>query len=153
MTILYSCDSHVVEPPEVYAGLEERFGERAPRVVRNPDGREGVFLFWPKQNRSLPVGRFGIAGHRLDDPATHERIKRGWDGMNPGVRDPVARLKEQEQDGIVGEVMYPSINMFTFSIPDREVVQAVFRQHNDWIRDYCSTAPERLIGEIGRAHV
>ncbi len=146
MTIYYSCDSHVVEPPEVYAGLEQRFGERAPRVLYNPDGREGVFLFWPKQNRSLPVGRFGIAGHRLDDPATHERIKRGWDGMNPGVRDPVARLKEQDQDGIVGEVMYPSINMFTFSIPDREVVQAVFRQHNDWIRDYCSTAPERLIG-------
>lgn len=146
MTIYYSCDSHVVEPPEVYAGLEERFGERGPRIVRNPEGREGVFLSWPTQNRTIPVGRLGIAGHSLDDPATHERIKRGWDGMNPGVRDPVARLTEQKQDGIVGEVMYPSLNMFTFSIPDRDVVHAVFRNHNDWIHNYCSTAPERLIG-------
>lgn len=146
MSILYSCDSHVVEAPEVYAGLDERYGERAPVVVRDPGGRPGTFLSWPKLNRNLPVGRFGIAGHRLDDPETHKRIARGWEGMNPGVRDPVARLKEQAQDGIVGEVMYPSLNMFTFSIPDREVVQAVFRRHNDWIRDYCSTAPDRLIG-------
>lgn len=144
MPIYYSCDSHVVEAPEVYAGLDERFGERGPRIV--DDESRGVLLQWPKQNRSIPVGRLGIAGHRLDDPATHERIKRGWDGMNPGVRDPHARLREQETDGIVGEVMYPSLNMFTFSVPDREVVQAVFQRHNDWIRDYCSTAPERLIG-------
>ena len=66
--------------------------------------------------------------------------------MNPGVRDPVARLEEQKTDGVVGEVMYPSLNMFTFSVPDREVVHATFRNHNDWIVDYCSTSPERLIG-------
>ena len=146
MTIYYSCDSHVVEAPEVFDGLEERFGERAPIVVNEFRGRKGTFLLWQKQNRPIPVGRFGIAGHRLDDPDTQERILKGWEGMNPGVRDPVARLKEQDQDGIVGEVMYPSINMLTFSIDDREVVQAVFQRHNDWIRDYCSHSPERLIG-------
>jgi predicted TIM-barrel fold metal-dependent hydrolase len=144
MTTYYSCDSHVVEAAEVYQGLDEKFGDRAPRVVDDPT--RGVVLQWPKLNRSIPVGRLGIAGNRLDDPATHERIKRGWDGMNPGVKDPVARLKEQAVDGIVGEVMYPSLNMFTFSVQDREVVQAVFRRHNDWIRDYCSYAPDRLIG-------
>src|SRR3972149_5820563 len=42
--------------------------------------------------------------------------------------------------------MHPSINMLPFSSDDREVVQAVFQRHNDWIRDYCSYAPERLIG-------
>ncbi len=146
MADYYSCDSHVVEAPEVFAGLEERFGERAPRVIHEFAGREGTFLYWPKQNRPIPVGRFGIAGHRLDDPETQKRILKGWEGMNPGVRDPVARLGEQDQDGIVGEVMYPSINMLTFSIEDREVVQAVFQRHNDWIRDYCSHSPERLIG-------
>ena len=28
-TVPFSCDSHVVEAPEVYRGLEERFGSRA----------------------------------------------------------------------------------------------------------------------------
>lgn len=146
MTIYYSCDSHVVEAPEVFEGLEAQFGERAPRIITEFGGRPGTFLFWPQRGIPLPVGRFGIAGNRLDDPATQERMLKGWEGMNPGVRDPVARLKEQEQDGIVGEVMYPSINMLTFSIEDRDVVQAIFRRHNDWIRDYCSHSPERLIG-------
>ena len=73
-------------------------------------------------------------------------MQRGWDLINPGVKDPVARLTEQDQDGVVGEVMYPSINMLTYMVDDTEVVNAVFQRHNDWIRDYCSHAPERLIG-------
>jgi hypothetical protein len=44
VTIYYSCDSHVVEAPEVYAGLEERFGERAPRIIKEHNGRQGTLL-------------------------------------------------------------------------------------------------------------
>ena len=60
--------------------------------------------------------------------------------------DPAKRLDEQNRDGICGEVMYPSLNMFTYAIPDKDVVKAVFERHNDWVVDYCSVAPERLIG-------
>ena len=66
--LYYSCDSHVVEPPEVYAGLEERFGERAPLIRKDPDGKEGTFLIWKELGRSMPVGRFGIAGHLSTTP-------------------------------------------------------------------------------------
>jgi predicted TIM-barrel fold metal-dependent hydrolase len=141
----YSCDSHVVEAREVFEGLEDRFGTRAPRIERDFKGRRGDWLVLPDMF-PIPVGRLGIAGHRLDDPATDELIAQGYDGLNPGVRDPHRRLDEQDIDGIVGEVMYPSLNMFTFAIPDREVVSAVFERHNDWVLDYCSVAPERLIG-------
>ena len=144
MAVYYSCDSHVVEPPEVFAGLEEKFGSRAPRYVKDPDGKKGTYLVLG--DLQMNVGRLGIAGARLDDPKTHERMARGYDGMNPGVRDPVERLKEQAVDGIVGEIMYPSLNMSTFSLQDREVAQAMMTRHNDWIRDYCSHSPERLIG-------
>ncbi len=139
----YSCDSHVVEPAEVFEGLEDRFGDRAPHILTNGRGDKTTLALGAMK---VPVARFGIAGHRLDDPATHELIARGYPGMNPGVHDPVERLKDQARDGIVGEVMYPSLNMLTFSHPDREVVHAIFRRHNDWIRDYCSHSPERLIG-------
>ena len=141
----YSCDSHVVEPPEVFAGLEGRFGSRAPQIVIGHQGRPGEFVLLPG-SPPIPVGRLGIAGNRLDDPATQERITRGYAGLNPGVLDPHRRLDEQTQDGIVGEVMYPSINLFTFAIPDRDVVAAVFERHNDWVLEYCSAAPHRLIG-------
>jgi hypothetical protein len=63
----YSCDSHVVEPASVFDGLEREFGSRAPRIESVPDN--GEFIVVPNSGR-IPVGRLGIAGHRLDDPAT-----------------------------------------------------------------------------------
>jgi predicted TIM-barrel fold metal-dependent hydrolase len=141
----FSCDSHVVEAREVFEGLEDRFGTRAPRVVHNYKDKPGDWIVLPG-TAPVPVGRLGIAGNRLDDPKTKEKIARGYEGLNPGVKDPHARLDEQTLDGIVGEVMYPSLNMFTFAIKDRDVVQAVFERHNDWVLDYCSVNPDRLIG-------
>jgi uncharacterized protein len=141
----YSCDSHVVEPPEVLSGLEQRFGDRAPRIVNGHDGKPGEYVLLPG-SPPIPVGRLGIAGNRLDDPATQQRIGRGYTGLNPGVLDPHARLDEQLVDGIVGEVMYPSINLFTFAIPERDITAALFERHNDWIIDYCASSPERLVG-------
>jgi predicted TIM-barrel fold metal-dependent hydrolase len=135
----------VVEAREVFEGLEARFGDRAPRIERDWNGRRGDWLLLPGLG-PIPVGRLGIAGSRLDDPATEERIARGYDGLNPGVRDPAKRLDEQLQDGVCGEVMYPSLNMFTYALKDREVANAVFERHNDWVLDYCSVAPDRLIG-------
>jgi predicted TIM-barrel fold metal-dependent hydrolase len=140
----YSCDSHLLEPRDVFVGLEDKYGDRAPRVVQGFKGRPGDFLLLPGAI-PVPIGRFGIAGHRLNDPETQERIARGYAGVNPGVVDPHIRLDDQERDGIRGEVMYPSLNMLTFSLTDREVVHDVFRRHNDYCVDYCSATPERLI--------
>ncbi len=141
----YSCDSHVVEAREVFEGLEERFGSRAPRIEHNYKGKPGDWIVLPG-TAPVPVGRLGIAGNRLGEASTDAKIARGYEGLNPGVKDPHARLDEQTLDGIVGEVMYPSLNMFTFAIKDREVVSAVFERHNDWVFEYCSANPERLIG-------
>ncbi len=141
----YSCDSHLVEPAEVFAGLDTRFGDRAPRIIMGHKGKPGEFLVLPN-GVSISVGRFGIAGNRLDDPKTHEKIALGYAGVNPGVLDPVKRLDDQKRDGICGEVMYPSLNMLTYSVTDMDVLDAVFRQHNDWVSNYCAVAPERLIG-------
>jgi predicted TIM-barrel fold metal-dependent hydrolase len=135
----------VVEAREVFEGLEDRFGSRAPRVERNFNGKPGDWIVLPG-TAPVPVGRLGIAGNRLDDPKTDEKIALGYDGLNPGVKDPHARLDEQTLDGVCGEVMYPSLNMFAFALEDRDVVSAVFERHNDWVFDYCSAAPERLLG-------
>ena len=141
----YSGDSHLVEPAECFTDLTQRFGERAIRIVRDHKGKPGDWYVAPN-GLSVPVARMGIAGHRLDDPATQELIASGYAGLNPGVLDGSKRLAEQEQDGIVGEVMYPSLNMFTWAIDDIEVMNAAFQRHNDWIVHYCSGAPDRLIG-------
>lgn len=141
----YSCDSHVVEAREVFEGLERQFGNRAPRIEHELGGKPGDWLVLPG-TAPVPVGRLGIAGNKLGEPATDAKIARGYEGLNPGVRDPHARLDEQAIDGVCGEVMYPSLNLFTFAISDQDVARAVFERHNDWVLDYCSAAPDRLIG-------
>src|SRR4051794_18802782 len=97
----YSSDSHLVEPPPVVEGLDEQFGDRAPKILTNDRGDKATLVLG---GVPIPVGRFGIAGHRLDDPATHDLIARGYAGMNPGVADPAERLRDQARDNIVGEV-------------------------------------------------
>jgi len=139
----YSCDSHVVEGRAVFDGLAERFGEGAPTIKMEPG--EGEFLYIAGQRR-VAVGRFGIAGNTLGTPETTAKIAAGYDGLNPGVVDPVKRLDEQAQDGIRGEVMYPSLSMFTFAVEDPLVKAAAFQQHNDWILEYCAPNRDRLIG-------
>jgi len=139
----YSCDSHVVEGKAAFEGLAERFGEHAPTIRMEPG--EGEFLHIGGQRR-VAVGRFGIAGHSLDDPKTHELIALGYEGLNPGVLDSTKRLDEQAQDGIAGEVMYPSLSMFTFAVEDPIIKAAAFKQHNDWILEYCKPDRDRLIG-------
>jgi predicted TIM-barrel fold metal-dependent hydrolase len=153
MTLAYSADSHIVEPRELFAGLERRYGERAPRIVHDPEW--GDFLVAPgvsgreafsARYAGVPVGRLGIAGARLDDPETQQQIKRGYAGLPGGIVDPVERIEEQDADGVKLEVLYPSLYFRVFGLPDTEVLLDAFRAYNDWLAEYTSQAPDRLIG-------
>jgi predicted TIM-barrel fold metal-dependent hydrolase len=64
----------------------------------------------------------------------------------PGGHDPKARLSEMAQDGVSGEVLYPSFCMDLYGLTDAALQEACFRVYNDWIGEYCSVAPERLFG-------
>lgn len=151
-----SADSHVVEPPEVFAGLVDRFGDRAPRIVHE-EGR-GDFLAIPSRpepprgtvewllRSSMGIGRIGIAGRRLDDPETHALMRKGYAGIRKGALDPSERLKDQDLDGVKLEVLYPSAFFVIFGLDDIEVILACFRNYNDWLADYCRHAPDRLVG-------
>ena len=75
MNLPISADSHVVEAPEVFAGLEERFGDDAPRIATT--AREGDGMVIPSdRSGALGAGRLGIAGRRLDPGRELER-RRG----------------------------------------------------------------------------
>ena len=43
----YSCDSHVVEAAEIYDGLTDRFGDRAPFIEKDYNGKPGTWLVLP----------------------------------------------------------------------------------------------------------
>ena len=131
-----SADSHIQEPPELYSEwLDAKYRHRAPRREER-DGKTYVIVDGKKPRR------IDLADQR----ATEEDQDREFRSDPTGGRDVERRLSDMTKDGIVGEVMYPSLSMFTFAVPDNEIKDAAFRQHNDWILDYCAPNPERLIG-------
>jgi uncharacterized protein len=161
---MISADSHVVEPAEVLAGLEQRFGDAAPRIIDHGDHRDVMFV--PATGvRGLPPSRLGIAGYRLEGPlaidpaspmkpdpedpahpAVVELSRGGYDVVRPGIADPALRLADQDLDGVRAEVLYPSMFFSVFGLPDPAVVAAAFANYNAWLTDYCSIDPSRLIG-------
>ena len=46
----YSCDSHVVEAAEIYDGLRDRFGDRAPFIAKDHEGKPGTWVVLPESS-------------------------------------------------------------------------------------------------------
>ncbi len=65
---------------------------------------------------------------------------------HPGGHDPDARLLEMAVDGVAAEVLYPTLALSLFGLDDAVLQQACFRAYNDWLIEYCSVAPGRLVG-------
>ena len=74
-----------------------------------------------------------------------ERPKLMNDHRPKGGRDPKVRLVDMDMDGVKAEVLYPTYTLALFAA-DPDVQTAGFRVYNDWIADYCKTAPKRLVG-------
>jgi predicted TIM-barrel fold metal-dependent hydrolase len=56
------------------------------------------------------------------------------------------RVSEMAADGVSAEVLYPTHGLRALSLDDPELERDCARVYNDWIIDYCSAAPDRLIG-------
>ena len=131
-----------MEPPEVYDGLEKRFGDRAPKMVVHPE--KGLCTDHGDGTFGYTVGTFHVMGEDWGDPAVRERAKQGFATARPGVLDPVARMGDEEIDGVNGEVLYPSVLFSIYQLQDIEIKAATMANYNDWLLNYASQAPGRL---------
>ena len=87
------------------------------------------------------MATFKAEGRPIED-RTHNRKAE----VRAGAYDPVARLKDQDMDNIGAEVIYPGDALFLFAAPDVEYKHACIRAYNDWLAEFCSVAPDRLLG-------
>ena len=55
-------------------------------------------------------------------------------------------MKDQDVDGVVAEVLYTTLGMPLFRLPDFELQGACFRVYNDWLAELCAYNPKRLTG-------
>ncbi len=139
----FSADSHVTEPPHTYsARIDPKYRDTAPRVIREEDGGDS-FVFDGMPGK-VPLGIVAAAGippekMRLCGVPFEELHKGGWDGK--------ARIADQDKDGVIGEIIYPSVGMMLCNHPDPDYKQACFESYNGWLaEEFCAAAPDRLFG-------
>ena len=139
---IISSDSHVFELLDLWTSrTEPKFREGAPRVVTMEDGD-----WWCCQEKKLIS--FGIgaqAGRRFDEPEKLSLIDT-FENVLPGGYVPDERIKDMDIDGVDGDVVYPTVGLFLFGVPETELLSALFRTYNDWIGEFCGAFPERLKG-------
>jgi predicted TIM-barrel fold metal-dependent hydrolase len=127
-----SADSHVMEPIEMWwEQLGGTYGERSPRVIDGYQGRSGKF-FWMAGAQVSEVGR-----------TDEEQAEKG---LRSAGYDPLIRLDFQDRAGIKAELINPTFALVLVRSPDREIARASCRVYNDWVADFCSADPKRLLG-------
>jgi predicted TIM-barrel fold metal-dependent hydrolase len=170
---LISADSHINEVEATWTLVQKKHGDRAPKVVWNPSEHEvGPYLVIEGWTTSLSgsnrenlaneylgylIGGLGVNGGqsleashigRTSSAATEFRKNfRFEDYPGPGM-DPAARLKDQDRDNVAAEVMYASHlrHFYELSATDEPFFHDIAESYNEWLMDFCSEDPKRLIG-------
>jgi predicted TIM-barrel fold metal-dependent hydrolase len=139
---LISSDSHVVEPPDLWRErIARQFRDRAPRVISESDG--DWWMIDGTRGNSFQGG--AQVGKRFDC-AEELRPAARFSEVRPGAYQPEEFLRENEEDGVWGSVIFPTAGLQLYRVPDLALLSACFRAYNDWLADFCRTAPDRLRG-------
>lgn len=139
-----SSDNHIVEPPDLWtANIDPLFKTRAPQLTVEEDGE-----WWVCDGKRLQTG-FGFSGSqtgmRFETP---EDMTAGdlFDNVRPGGYIPEEQVKDMDLDGIDVSIIYPSLGLQLFRVPENNLLNEVFRTYNDWVANFCKASPKRLAG-------
>lgn len=135
-----SSDSHVLEPHDLWQSYMPReYAGRAPRLVHE----ETTDRIVCEGAAQVPVGL--LAGcFRADEEV---RVEGRWDEDVPrSGYDPDARIADMERDGVLAEVVFPTVAMHFYPIEDAGFQWELFKAYNTWVADFCKARPGRLKG-------
>jgi predicted TIM-barrel fold metal-dependent hydrolase len=135
-----SADSHMIEPPNLWTErLDRKYRDAAPHVEEN---ERGSFFVAPGIQPSRVS--LGFAAGRSGKELKEYFKKGGYEAARPSGWDPVERVKDQDIDGVVGEVLYTTFGMPLFRLPDADLQRACFKVYNDWVAEFRSHNPQRF---------
>ena len=141
---LISADDHLDQtylPADLWTKrMPEKFRDRAPHV----EERNG-------QTRWICDGEDWGSWSGKAPPATGPKpvfiaLDRGGitdhTELRPGVAE--LRLADMDRDGVYSHVLFGPVQ--SIHTDDKELLVACYIAYNDWLEEFCSVAPDRLIG-------
>jgi predicted TIM-barrel fold metal-dependent hydrolase len=133
-------DGHVMEPPDLWLrNMPASLRDRAPQPI---DGNPLFFLV--DGCETTPRQAFRGQEHRYD-------VNIDADRYRPGVESGFsarAQLAAMDVEGIDAAMLFPSLGLGVMGVAGAhpEITTAAARVYNDWVADFCSVAPHRLLG-------
>ena len=148
-----SADCHIDLPwlPEDLFTSQARadLKDRMPYVAQTEKGRYWVSRNGAQfglQNGMGSAGRRYVPGqiHRSDRMAEQGLYSDGEQGIRR-LTEPDLRLKDQDLDGVQGEVLYGILGA-AMRLGDNDAGDEMMRIYNAWLADFCATHPDRFAG-------
>lgn len=137
-------DTHINEPVDLWERrVAAKYRDRAPRVI-DTGGRKS-WLFDGQHQTTITLLCNAVGESRLN----WKVFSNGYESnFRSGGWDPRARLADMDLDMVGSHVLFPT---YSLAAPvhlssDRDVQVACVRAYNDWLSEFASEDPDRLIG-------
>jgi predicted TIM-barrel fold metal-dependent hydrolase len=143
---LLDADSHVSEPLNLWQErLPAEYRAKAPRMLTEYEGKPGAWWLIEEDREPHNV-ILGFGGNKTLEEL--QQLLKGFSyaGAHRGGWDPAQRIKDMDQDGVAGDVLYTTLGFRMFWIKDAGFQRACFQVYNDWLAEFCSHWPKRLKG-------
>src|SRR2546423_13107665 len=143
--VLVSVDDHICEPANMFdAHVPQKYRDRAPRVVEEPNGSE-QWYYGDIRGRNL--GLNAVAGK---PPEMFNVNPNRYEDMRPGCYDVGERVRDMSAGGQLAGLNFPNWTGFSGQVlnqgPDRDVNLVMIKAYNDWhVDEWCGAHPDRFI--------
>ena len=136
-----SADSHITEHPDTYVRyIDPKWRDKAPKMI---SANSGDLFVVDGMKRPIAMGLVAAAGKSAEELAM-DGVR--FDELHRGGWDPVARISDQDRDGVAAEVIYPTVGMVICNHDDFDYKKACFDAYNRWIPSSVSRIPTDCSG-------
>ena len=141
---IIDADSHITEPRDVWtARVPAKWRDRVPQVQRNDNGMD-VWVLDGVQIATVGTSASGT------NPEGQWIPQKTYEDCHPAAYQAKERLRYMDEVGIWTQVLYPNVAGFGsqkfFTLDDPDLRIACVRAYNDFLAEWCSADPNRLIG-------
>lgn len=152
--LIFDADAHVTEAADVWTARmsEKKWGDLIPHV-REVDGKESWFV------GDKNIGLVASSSFIRVDPETGKTFRQppsdsffsggGYKELHPSSYDAKARLQAMDDLGVQAAILYPNLNLVVGdlheAVDDPEYKIEIIRAYNDWLVEWCSADPARLV--------
>jgi predicted TIM-barrel fold metal-dependent hydrolase len=141
-------DTHIIEPYDLWTSRisEKKWGDKVPHVRWDEKNQEDAWFFGSE--RMAAAAGPAMAGWHEFPPKRPKRLE----DVQPYTWRAEDRLKVMDEYGIYAQILYPNVAGFGagryLALEDPELMLACVRAYNDWLTEWASASPKRLIPQM-----